>query len=66
MMFAAGGDPKHKALPDEVPDPIARIIKFCVLESPLSRAQDAWEIYRRLDQVRQELWGPHQFLEFRI
>jgi hypothetical protein len=72
MYYVLGGDPRQKSLPAEplgpfgesepIDDRIARFLQFCVLESPLSRAQDAWEAYRFLDKLREEIWGPHQFL----
>jgi len=80
MFYILGGDPRHKTLPpvspsgvgaaaepfDPIPDPLQRFLQFCVLDSPLSRAQDAWEAYRYLERLRQEIWGPHQFIELTI
>jgi hypothetical protein len=40
-----------------------RFIKFMVVESALGRAQDAWELYRRADRLREELFGAHRFEE---
>jgi hypothetical protein len=66
LIFAAGGDPKAKTLPDAMDERFQRLLKFLVLESPLGRAQDAWELYRTVDRLREELWGPHEFLELKL
>lgn len=68
MFYVLGGDPRHKTLPpgEPIPDPLQRFLQFCVLDSPLSRAQDAWEAYRYLERLREEIWGPHQFIELTI
>ena len=64
MIFAAGGDPKSKALPDSMDERMQRFIKFMVVESERGRAQDAWELYARLDKLRAEIYGSHEFVEF--
>ena len=74
MFYVLGGDPRHNTLPPDesgdpdqkIPDPLQRFLQFCVLDSPLSRAPDAWEAYRYLERLREELWGPHQFIELTI
>lgn len=66
MIFAAGGDPASKTLPGSMDDRLQRILKFCTLESARSRAQDAWQLYAELDRVREEIWGPHQFVELKL
>ena len=77
MYYVLGGDPRHKTLPAEsdshllgdretIDERIERFLQYCVLESPLSRAQDAWEAYRLLDKLRAEIWGPHQFYELTL
>ncbi len=77
MFYVLGGDPRNKTLPavspaaaggppEPIPDKLQRFLQFFVLESPLARAQDAWESYRYLERLREELWGPHQFIELTI
>lgn len=66
MIFAAGGDPAAKALPDEIDARLQRLFRFMAVESARGRAQDAWELYGQLDQLREAIWGPHQFLEFTL
>lgn len=68
MFYVLGGDPRQRTLPssEPVPEPLQRFLQFCVLDSPLARAQDAWEAYRYLDRLREELWGPHKFIELTL
>lgn len=63
MFFALGGDPGQKRLPDGLDERLARFLQYFVLESPLSRAQDAWESYRFLNHLRADIWGKHEFVE---
>jgi hypothetical protein len=64
MIFAAGGDPAEKTLPDGMDERLQRFLRFMVLDSQRGRAQDAWELYRSLDRLRAEIWGAHEFIEF--
>ncbi len=66
MIFAAGGDPGAKTLPDDMDERLQRFIKFFVLESPLGRAQDAWALYSQLDRLRARIYGPHKFVKFEL
>jgi serine/threonine protein kinase len=77
MFYVLGGSPKDKTLPatsdgppgepaEPIDERLQRFLQFCVLESPLSRAQDAWQGYRHLQHLRKELWGPHQFVELTL
>lgn len=66
LIFAAGGDPKAKTLPDEVDERFARLLRFLVVESARGRAQDAWQLYLEVDRVREQIWGPHKFEPFDI
>lgn len=64
MIFLLGGDIKTNTMPATVDERIQRFIKFFVKESAIQRAQDAWEMYHQLDKLREEIFGPHRFLEF--
>lgn len=64
MIFVLGGNPETNEVPDTVEEPIARILKYLVLDSPRQRAQDAWEMWHILDKTVRELWGPKKFREF--
>lgn len=66
MFFVLGGDPQRKALPPDLDERLQRFLQYFVLESPLSRAGDAWEAYRQLDRLRADLFGPHQFVELHL
>lgn len=66
LIFAAGGDPKTKTLPDGIDERFARVLRYLVVESPRGRAQDAWELYLEVDRVREQVWGPHKFEPFDI
>lgn len=66
MVFAAGGDPATGAIPEHVDDRLARLLKFFTRTSPLQRAQDAWEMYTRLEALRDEMFGDHKFRRFEI
>lgn len=64
MIFLLGGNLEHDSLPDTVDDRLARFVQFFVRKSPRQRAQDAWEMHERLKTLREEIYGPHQFLKF--
>ena len=66
MLFILGGDPTRKTMPDGLDERLQRFLNYCMLESPLSRAGDAWDAYRQLDRLRQEIWGPHEFIELHL
>src|SRR5262249_19682565 len=63
MIFILGGDVRNNSLPAQVDEKIQRLIIYFVRESPLQRAQDAWEMYTFLRKLMEELWGPRKFLE---
>lgn len=66
MIHLLGGDPRTGELPASVPGRLGRILSFMTLPGPRQRAQDAWEIYREVGLAREELYGPHRFVEFRV
>jgi serine/threonine protein kinase len=66
MVYLLGGDPATGALPATTPERLARMVNFFLRESPLQRPQDAWEMYNQLEKLRDELFGPHRFVEFRV
>lgn len=63
MVYAFGGDPARDSLPETVPEPMARFTRFFLKESPMQRPRDAWEMYHVLEKIRDELYGPHRFVE---
>lgn len=64
MIWLLGGDPASETLPAAVPERLERFLRFLLKESPVQRPQDAWELYRALEKIRDELFGPHRFVEF--
>ncbi len=62
MIFLAGGDPVAKTLPAHVEPPLERLLRWLVVESPRGRAQEATEVYREAERVREKVWGPHVFV----
>jgi hypothetical protein len=66
MIFLLGGDIKTNTVPVNIDEKIKRLIRYLVLESPLQRAQDAWETHQFLNKLVVELWGPKTFLEFKM
>jgi hypothetical protein len=66
MIYAAGGDPATSSLPDSVDERLQRFLRFFVVESAVGRAADAWDMYKQLDNLRQEVFGPHEFLALEV
>lgn len=66
MIYLLGGDPKTKQIPRHVDKMIRLFLEFLVEESPLQRAQDAWEMHQLLNDLVVGLWGPKRFLEFEM
>ncbi len=66
MIYILGGDIKEKTIPSSVNPKIQRFIKYFVLDSPLQRPQDAWQMHRQLDSLVRELWGRKRFLKFEV
>ena len=66
MIYLLGGDIERNTMPDSVDERMQRFIQFFVMESPLQRAQDAWEMYDKFMDLRTEIWGQHQFMVFKI
>lgn len=64
MVFALGGRSGQRHPPAATPDPLARLLEFMLKESPVQRPQDAWELYNQLETIRDDLYGPHRFVEF--
>jgi hypothetical protein len=61
----AGGDPATKTLPDMDPK-LARFLRYLCVESQGGRPQDAWELYLQIDRIREQIWGPHEFVPLEL
>ncbi len=66
MIYVLGGDPANNTMPSSVPKKFQLLLQAMVLRSPLQRLQDAWKIYTDVAQLRNELWGKHEFIEFKM
>ncbi|MCE9597145.1 MAG: hypothetical protein K8S54_04180 [Spirochaetia bacterium] len=66
MIYLLGGNIQTDTMPGSVDERIQRFIKFFTRPSAIQRAQDAWQMYAKLDDLREEVFGPHQFKEFRM
>lgn len=63
MIYLLGGDPKTNYVPNGCPMPFKMFLQSMVIESPLQRPRDAWDLYRYLNEVRTNIWGLARFLE---
>ncbi len=66
MIYILGGNIKTNEMPVGVEEPLQRFLKFFVRESPLQRAQDAWEMHAELIRLVESLWGKRRFLPFEM
>ncbi len=66
MIYILGGDIKNNSMPESVDRRLQHFIQFFVRDSSRQRAQDAWEMYDQLKQLRSEIFGQKRFLEFNM
>jgi len=66
MVGLLGGDVMTGEMPDTVNQKFQQLIKLMTIDDPLGRSQDAWETYRLLKEVRQEIWGKSKFIKLEI
>ena len=66
MIYLLGGNIDTNEMPAEVDERIRRFIQFFVRESPQQRPSDAWAMYHELDDLREKVFGAHQFIEFKM
>jgi predicted Ser/Thr protein kinase len=64
MVYGLGCGPGEREPPAHTPEPLARLLRALLLESPLQRPGDAWALYHELETIRDQLFGPHRFVEF--
>ena len=64
-IHAIGGDPASKTLPELDPR-LARFLRYLTVESQGGRPQDAEELYTQLERLRNQIWGPHQFVPLEL
>lgn len=61
-IYLLGGDDGSDAVPDQVDERFARLIRFMTRTSPLQRAQDAWQLHNELGRLQQEMFGKQRFV----
>lgn len=66
LVYLLGGNTATDELPEEVDERFARFLRFMTLKSAGGRAQDAWELYRQLAELRREIHGKLKFETFGI
>lgn len=66
MIYILGGDVKTNSMHGSVDVRLQRFVQFLVRNSSRQRAQDAWEMYEQLKNLRSEIFGSKQFLEFEM
>jgi serine/threonine protein kinase len=67
MIFLLGGDVEKEHFPDHVDKRVVRFLKEFLFRDPGKRANDAWLLYRRLSDLRLEIFGArHEFLPFEM
>lgn len=66
MIHLLGGSIETNEMPAEVDERIVKFIQFFVRESAQQRPSDAWAMYHELDDLREKVFGPHQFTEFKM
>jgi hypothetical protein len=64
-IHALGGNPADKSMPDVDPR-FARFLRYLCVESQGGRGQDAWQLYQQLENIRQQIWGAHEFVPLDI
>lgn len=47
---------------NQVPVPLLRFLKSCILEGQAMRPVDAWQLHEELDKVAEEIYGPPKFV----
>ncbi len=66
MLYLLGGDPVQQQIPEHVPEPLVRLLRFLLRPSAIQRPQDAWVLFHEVNELREQIYGPHQFLEFKV
>lgn len=62
MIYLLGGDVETDSMPDSVEPELQRFLRYFVMESPMQRAQDAWQLHGQLESLVVQLWGQKRFL----
>jgi hypothetical protein len=65
MIYLLGGDIKTNHIPQSVNPKISMFLEYFLLPSSIQRAQDAWQTYAQLQNLRNEIWGEERFRKFK-
>lgn len=66
LVYLLGGNTATDELPEGIDERFGRFLRFMTLKSAGGRAQDAWELYHRLADLRKEIYGEAQFKRFDV
>lgn len=66
FLYLAGGNLDNNWLPSTIDPRIQNFILRFIKEDPAQRANDAWGAYHELRNIRSIVFGPKQFLEFKV
>ncbi len=67
ILFLLGGNVDKNKFPRSVDKRISKFLLEFLEPSPLKRAKDAWALWHRLSNLREEVFGArHQFLELEL
>jgi serine/threonine protein kinase len=66
LVAVAGGDPVDGTLPDEIPGPVAELLRGCRRPDPDARHDDAFEVYDRLRGALQDAYGAPSYHPFHM
>jgi serine/threonine protein kinase len=66
MIHLLGGDAAAGTMPASIDERLQRFVQFLLRPSAIQRAQDAWETFEELKELRTAIWGPVSFEELDI
>jgi serine/threonine protein kinase len=61
FLVMIGGDIETQKMPDEVPQPIQKFIRRCLLASPSARPDDAWKLHDELEELLKTTVGKPKY-----
>ncbi len=64
MIMLLGGDLHYDSIPSHIDKRLTCFLQTFVWPNPQERAQNAEQLHEKLVQLREEIYGPQQFLEF--
>lgn len=67
ILFLLGGDVENNIFPKSIDKRISSFIREFLDPDPIKRAKDAWQLWHRLSDLREQVFGArHQFLELEL